>query len=58
MVGDLALARGTMMPSECIENRKGFDEKGGCDMLLEIVGAVATVITVFSAGIAVGRYIE
>ena len=27
-------------------------------MLLEIVGAVAAVITVFSAGIAVRRYIE
>ena len=29
MVGDLALDRGTVMPSDYMENRKEFDEKGG-----------------------------
>lgn len=47
------------VPSEYMESRKVIEVKGGdAMMVLEIIGAAAAVITIFSAGVAVGKYLS
>ena len=59
MVGGISPRSEGLMPSEYIEIRKEIAQKGGdAMMVLEIIGAAAAVITIFSAGVAVGKFLS